>query len=382
MQKYLFIFSQLNLVSGRLDMNFIYGESSEKVKAMRSLRNGFFNLSYADIMPEGPNGIVAGDGRATQSTWLAIWHSIWYLLHNYFAKGLGESNTHWNDQRRFEEARRLTIACYQRIIYNEWLPLFLGKLCHNQLACIRLVCIRFGLSGDDYCRSKRLTCERESTYCGHYNASIDVSPDSEFAHGAFRKFHTYVPTFVNFYLENGEIFESMPFSDTVDNPALIAPYYLPVLRGMLYDPIATKCIAYTEEVRSFFAKNKCGHGIDLMSLDLMRGRDVGVVPYVKSFERCVGITIRCWDDLDPFILEEYMPLLQQMYGSVQDIDLIVGVLAEKRTYGNNGVIGACILGEQFYRMKFGDRFFYTFNEGPYPFEEGNYGIQKSLPEFN
>lgn len=75
-------------------MSFIYGQSVEQVKAMRSLSNGFFNLSYEGIMPGGPDGILAGDGRATQSTWLAIWHSIWYLLHNYFANGLGECNPH------------------------------------------------------------------------------------------------------------------------------------------------------------------------------------------------------------------------------------------------------------------------------------------------
>lgn len=224
--------------------------------------------------------------------------------------------------------------------------------------------------GEDYCRKKKLTCDRKSTYCGHYNASIDLSPDTEFVHGAFRKFHSYLPTFVNFYSEGGELCDSIPLSDTIDNTALTAPYYLPVLRGMLYDPIASKCIAYTEEVRSFFAKNKCGHGIDLMSLDLMRGRDVGVVPYTKCFKKCVGRVIRCWEDLKPFIKEEYMPLLQQMYHSVHDIDLVVGVLAERRTYGYHGTIGACILGEQFYKMKFGDRFFYTFDDGPYPFEEG------------
>lgn len=234
------------------------------------------------------------------------------------------------------------------------------------------MCNGFVFPGEDYCRTKNLTCDRESTYCGHYNMSIDLSPDNEFVHGAFRKFHTYIPTFVNFYSEYGEIFDSMPFSNTVGDPSLIAPHYLPVLRGMLYDPIATKCIAYTEEVRSFFAKNECGHGIDLMSLDLMRGRDIGLVPYTKTFERCVGITIGCWDELEPFIMDEYMPLLQQMYSSVHDIDMVVGILAERRMYGHLGAIGACIFGEQFYRMKFGDRFFYTFNDCPYPFKKGKY----------
>lgn len=47
-------------------------------------------------------------------------------LHNYFADGLAAINSHWNDERLFQEARRIAIAVYQHITYNEWIPLFLG----------------------------------------------------------------------------------------------------------------------------------------------------------------------------------------------------------------------------------------------------------------
>lgn len=194
--------------------------------------------------------------------------------------------------------------------------------------------------------------------------------DNESMHGALRKCHQYVPTHVNFYSECGKRIKTMRFSDTVGNTALIEPNYYSALRGMLFDPIATKCIAYTEEIRSRFAKNKCGIGIDLMSLDVMRGRDVGIVPYIKCFNKCVGIKIRCWKDLKPFISEEYWPVLQKIYPNVNDIDMIVGILAEKRTHGNFGPIGACILVEQFRRMKFGNQFYYTFKESRNPFTDG------------
>lgn len=165
----------------------------------------------------------------------------------------------------------------------------------------------------------------------------------------------------------------MRLTETVDKPELIGPNYLSTLRGMLYDSIASKCMAYTEEVRSFLFKSKNGgHGIDLMSLDLMRGRDVGIQPYVKCFERCVGITIRCWCDLEPFISYEYWPLLREIYEHVEDIDLLVGVLAEKRVHGLNGAIGACIFAEQFHSFKYGNRFYYEFEGGPHSFTTGKY----------
>lgn len=227
-------------------------------------------------------------------------------------------------------------------------------------------------TGHDYCHRNNLTCDQKSSHCGHYDPNLDASINNEFVTATLRKFHTYLNSNVNLYSENGTKYNSMRLSVTMFNPALILPNYLAVLRGMLYDPIASKSIVFTEELRSYFARNKCGIGIDLFTMDLMRGRDVGVVPYIKCFEKCVAIRIRCWRDLKPFIEEAYLPLLQKIYLNVDDIDLMIGILAEKKIYGEYGAIGACIFAEQFRGLKFGNRFFYTFKHGPNPFTEGKF----------
>lgn len=67
-----------------------------------------------------------GDSRTTQTTMLTAMVLLNTHLHNYFADGLAKINTHWDDERLFQEARRIAIAVYQRITYNEWVPLFLG----------------------------------------------------------------------------------------------------------------------------------------------------------------------------------------------------------------------------------------------------------------
>lgn len=70
---------------------------------------------------------IAGDVRATQTPQLALMHSLFYRLHNRCAKELHKINPSWNDEKLFNEARRITIAIYQSMTYNEWLPYYLGR---------------------------------------------------------------------------------------------------------------------------------------------------------------------------------------------------------------------------------------------------------------
>lgn len=55
-----------------------------------------------------------------------------------------------------------------------------------------------------------------------------------------------------------------------------------------------------------------------------------------------------------------------------DIDLLVGCILEDKDHGETGLVGAYIIEEQFYRFKYGNRFFYSFPNGEYSFTEGIY----------
>lgn len=68
-------------------------------------------------------------------------------------------------------------------------------------------------------------------------------------------------------------------------------------------------------------------------------------------------------------------LLKKHYHSVDDIDLMVGILLEKLSDG--AVVGPtarCLIADSFYRLKAGDRFFYDVQGQPGSFTPGRLTI--------
>ena len=64
--------------------------------------------------------------------------------------------------------------------------------------------------------------------------------------------------------------------------------------------------------------------------------------------------------------------LKKAYESVDDIDLFLGLMGEMAVKG--GIVGpvtACIIADQFSRLKDGDRFFYENGNQPTSFTPGN-----------
>lgn len=62
-----------------------------------------------------------------QNLQLSLLHVILLREHNRIAGVLKQLNPRWNDETLFQEARRILIACAQKITYYEYLPEILGK---------------------------------------------------------------------------------------------------------------------------------------------------------------------------------------------------------------------------------------------------------------
>lgn len=55
-------------------------------------------------------------------------NQVWMREHNRITDFLAKLNPHWDDERLFQESRRITIAEMQHVTYNEFVPLLLGKI--------------------------------------------------------------------------------------------------------------------------------------------------------------------------------------------------------------------------------------------------------------
>ncbi len=69
---------------------------------------------------------IIGDGRASEQPGLTVIHTLFMREHNRLADNLRNLNPHWDDERLYQQARKILNGAYQHVLYNEFLPRILG----------------------------------------------------------------------------------------------------------------------------------------------------------------------------------------------------------------------------------------------------------------
>ncbi|CAL1288908.1 unnamed protein product [Larinioides sclopetarius] len=229
---------------------------------------------------------------------------------------------------------RINIAQIQYINYEEYLPNLLGQYYMSEFD----LWVQRGSGGT------------------RYNPFVEYGVWNEFSTVAFR-LHSMIATDV------GAL--NLQFRNLYSNPALLWQGHLgEILNGVCTVPSEKYDRYDVYDITDFlFQRSGSPYGSDLASLDIQRGRDHGIAPYVYYIYNCSGgdVTIQSFDDLayNGIISQDDVALLKENYTNVQDVDLYVGLQLEYHSRGAKvGPTAACIIARQFYTLKYGDRFYF------------------------
>lgn len=138
---------QLNQVTAFIDASVIYGIEEETVRKLRTFTGGQLEMYLTEdnrtLLPvskdltdgcnrqeenrKGRYCFFTGDARANENLHLTTMHLIWTRQHNLIAGKLASLNKKWNDERIFQETRKILGAQMQHITYSEFLPILLGN---------------------------------------------------------------------------------------------------------------------------------------------------------------------------------------------------------------------------------------------------------------
>jgi peroxidase len=151
----------------------------------------------------------------------------------------------------------------------------------------------------------------------------------------------------------------LPLSKNFLNPELM---YTPggldkFLVGLATQPAQKFDNIVSDEVTNHLlqAKNR-KFGLDLVSLNIQRGRDHGLQGY-NAFRKLCGLRkAKSFEQLSDVIPHKIIQRFKQIYEDVDDIDLFIGGISETAVTGSLlGPTFQCIVGDQFKRLQHGDR---------------------------
>ncbi|MEB3213344.1 MAG: peroxidase family protein [Leptolyngbyaceae bacterium] len=321
-----------NAITAFVDGSNVYGSSEEELNALRAFVGGQLRISEGNLLPiELENGrpqFLAGDGRANENAVLTSMHTLFVREHNRLAAELAETHPRWNDEQIFQRARQINIAQIQNITFNEYLPTLLG--------------------------------EELPDYEG-YDSQVNPSIERVFANAAFRLGHTQLTSIIPQLAPDGrpsgadlrlsDIF--FPGVDLVQEQDIGG-----FIRGVASTQSQRVDNLVIEDVRSLlFGEGPNSPARDLAAINIERGRLNGLADYntVRETYGLSRVTSFSQISSDPQIQQT----LQNLYGSVDNIDAFVGFLAEDLQPDSSvGETIGVILREQFTRLRDGDRFYF------------------------
>ncbi|CAL4126431.1 unnamed protein product, partial [Meganyctiphanes norvegica] len=361
---------QINQNTAFVDGSQIYGSEEAVANSVRSKKRGLLNVTLHEgngqpLPPRAGNGFephecpipesnskcfLAGDIRVDEMPGLLAMHTTFIRLHNIIAEELYRLNKRkWNDETLFQETRRIVSALIQQITYRDWLPHVLGPTLMADLD------LGTGNQG----------------YKDTYNTNVNPTIRNVFATAAFRFGHTLLTDFVKAAKEkDNQPLEGNFFNITLITEDETSPSSL--LKGLSRCPASPidGFVANTFTDKLFAIANDDGNffGLDLVALNIQRGRDHGIPSYRKWRKYCGLNDVKTFKKLEKVMEKPLAKEFARIYNKMDDVDIFPAALSEYPI--KDGLLGetlSCLLARQFAQIKHGDRFWYERQDQPKPF---------------
>ena len=228
----------------------------------------------------------------------------------------------------YEAARAVVGAKNQVITYEEFLPILVGNESADDLEIINEDLLSPGIA-------------------------------AEFSGAAYRLGHTLLSNQIRTIDRQG--MGEISLREAFFNPQSISADGLDnILIGLNYQESNDADTQVIDGVRNSLFGPPGRGGLDLVAINIQRGRELGVPGYTAIYnELNPDAPINNFEDLGEVIGEDLAEDFAEVYDNVEDIDLWIGGLAEMPIEGAllGPTIGA-IVSDQFARLRDFDRFFY------------------------
>lgn len=360
---------QINQVTSYLDASVIYGSSEEEARDLRTFEGGRLRMQSSSatvgLLPPADGShdcrasnrsrcFRAGDIRVNEHPGLTLMHTIWARQHNRIVTKIEELNPHWNDERLYQETRRIVGAQLQHITFAELLPVLLGE---------------------QFSRNLAMMPNTAGFYYG-YDMKLDAGVSNSLATSVFPLVYTMLPTRLQRYTEEMLSVGSRRMRDEFFDPNVLhnRKEFDQLALGLLVQrarwPRLWSPSAFDTAMNVDIESNAFGQTsplpIDILAIWLQRSRDHGVPAYTHWRTACgLRPSVNDFNDLKKVMPAHAIRQLKMLYQSVHDIDLFSGGLAEFPLRG--ALVGptfACLLGRQFQRIRKADRFWYENDQPP------------------
>jgi peroxidase len=323
----------INTVAGYLDLSQLYGSTPAIAASLRNADGTLQSSDNGQALPVIDDTFVTGDPRVMENPELTALTTLFMREHNFWVSTLKAQNPRWTGDQLYNMAKAITTAEYQNIVYTEYVPLLIGPVL--------------------------------GPYRG-YNPRVNAEVTQEFSTAAFRMGHSEVSDTQEGIDTNGNVVFTESLAQAFFNTPEIdeSNGIDPLLRSLGVDFSQATDVYTVAALRNLLFAGLVGGGVDemdLIAIDIQRERDVGLGSLNQTR---VALGFRPYSSFaqltsDPVLQRN----LQSVYGTINNVDLFMGGLAEQHAPG--AIVGPtfqAILADQFQALRAGDRFFWQ-NQG-------------------